>query len=150
MHTLDTLLTGDRLTEDTTLTLPFELRKRSRCRVVLDNGDEAGVFLERGTILRNGNLLRSDEGYIVKVQSASEPVATVYCSDMRSLGLLAYHLGNRHVALQIGAYWVRYLHDHVLDEMVAALGYVATPEHAPFEPEAGAYAAAAGHGHSHG
>ena len=65
----------------------------------------------------------------------------------------AYHLGNRHVALQIGAGWVRYQHDHVIDEMVKGLGLDVQVEDTPFEPEAGAYgghAALMGHAHPHG
>ena len=66
--------------------------------------------------------------------------------DPWSLARAAYHLGNRHVALQVGSGWLRYLHDHVLDDMVRGLGFEVVVEEAPFEPEAGAYG---GHGHSH-
>jgi urease accessory protein len=63
---------------------------------------------------------------------------------------VCYHLGNRHVPLQIAATWVRYQHDHVLDDMVLGLGLEVEVEKAPFEPEAGAYqSAAVGHHHSH-
>jgi urease accessory protein len=76
----------------------------------------------------------------------------VHSADPRPLARAAYHLGNRHVALQIGDGWLRYCHDHVLDEMLLGLGLRVTVEQAPFEPEAGAYHAEgdSAHGHSHG
>ena len=61
------------------------------------------------------------------------------------LARAAYHLGNRHVSVQIGAGWLRFLHDHVLDDMVRGLGLVVTLDTQSFEPEAGAYS---GHAHS--
>lgn len=135
----------------TSLTLPFELRQRSRLRVRLDNGEDAGLYLQRGTVLRDGDLLASDDGIVIAVRSAPEPVSSVYCTDPRQLARAAYHLGNRHVALQIGTGWVRYLHDHVLDAMVAGLGLTVTREQTAFEPEAGAYGASNHHhGHDHG
>jgi len=71
----------------------------------------------------------------------------VRADDPRLLARVAYHLGNRHVALQIGAGWLRYSHDHVLDELSRGLGAQLTIEQAPFEPEAGAYHDASGHSH---
>jgi len=139
-------IVANELPADTSLTLPFEKRQRSRLRVCLDNGEEAGLYLERGSILRGGNRLQSNDGFVVEIKSAAEKVSTVYCADPQALARVAYHLGNRHIALQIGAGWVRYLHDHVLDAMVRGLGQEVSEEHAPFEPEAGAYHA---HAHSH-
>jgi urease accessory protein len=132
---------------DTSLTLPFELRQRSRLRACLDNGEEAGLYLERGTILRNGDRLQAEDGLVVEVRAAPEPVSTVSCSDPSAMARACYHLGNRHVALQIGDAWIRYLHDHVLDDMVRRLGLEVTLEQAPFEPEAGAYHGAHHHHH---
>jgi len=134
----------------TTLSLPIDQRTRSRLKVTLDNGQEAGLFLPRGRVLRGGDLLQSTEGLVVKVQAAPEPVSTVHSHDAHSLARVSYHLGNRHVPLQITATWVRYQHDHVLDDMVVGLGLTVEVEQAPFEPEAGAYQGTAdGHGHSH-
>jgi urease accessory protein len=136
-----------------TLTLPFEQRQRSRLRASLDDGTEVGLFLPRGRILRGGDCLRSEDGLLVAVRAAAETVSTVRSNDSLMLARAAYHLGNRHVALQIGRGWLRYRHDHVLDEMVAALGLAAEVEQAPFEPEAGAYPHSHGnesaHGHDH-
>lgn len=135
----------------TTLTLPLERRIRSRQRVVLDNGTEAGVFLERGQVLRDGDLLGSEDGLVVRVRAAAEPLSEVRCADPLLLARACYHLGNRHVPLQIGDGLVRYPHDHVLDDMLIGLGLQPSFTQAPFEPEPGAYGGSAQpHGHAHG
>jgi urease accessory protein len=134
---------------DARLVLPFELRSRSRFRARLVGGEEVGVILARGQILRGGDLLLAPDGRVIEVAAASESVSTVHSADPRPLARAAYHLGNRHVALQIGEGWLRYSHDHVLDEMLHGLGLDVTLEQAPFEPEAGAYHAAGDSGHSH-
>lgn len=131
------------------LVLPFELRSRSRFRARLVSGEEVGVVLARGQILRGGDLLLTDDGRVVEVGAAPECVSTLRAENSRLLARLAYHLGNRHVALQIGGDWLRYSHDHVLDEMAVGLGAQLTVEQAPFEPEAGAYARDHGHDHGH-
>jgi urease accessory protein len=130
------------------LTLPFELRCKSRLRVRLDSGQDAALLLPRGRVLRGGDLLRADDGTVVLVRSAAEDVSTASGDDAAALARAAYHLGNRHVALQVGNGFVRYQHDHVLDDMVRALGLTVRAERAAFEPEGGAYASH-GHGHSH-
>src|ERR1700722_4737426 len=129
----------DARTADARLVLPFELRSRSRFRARLVGGEDVGVILGRGQILRGGDLLLSPDGRVIEVVAAAESVSTVHSADARALARAAYHLGNRHVALQIGAGWLRYSHDHVLDEMLQGLGLKGTVEKAPFEPEAGAY-----------
>ncbi len=136
----------------TTLTLPLDRRVRSRQRVVLDDGREAGLFLARGQVLRDGDLLAGTDGLLVRVRAAAEPVSEVHCDDALLLARACYHLGNRHVVLQIGPGFVRYPHDHVLDDMLRGLGLQPTYAEAPFEPEPGAYGGASGHhgGHAHG
>jgi urease accessory protein len=129
------------------LSLPFELRRRSRLRCKLEGGEDAGLFLPRGTVLRDGDLLKADNGWIVQVRAAAETVSCARCSEPLLLARASYHLGNRHVAVEIGAGSLRYLHDHVLDEMVRSLGLTVTVESSPFEPESGAYG---GHGHGAG
>lgn len=121
------------------LTLSFEQRKKTRQRVRLDNGEEAGLQLPRGTVLRGGDRLRADDGRVIEVRAAAEPLTTAFSEDAHLLARAAYHLGNRHVALEIGDGWVRYLADHVLDAMVESLGLRIVHEETPFEPETGAY-----------
>jgi len=133
----------ERASPKATLNLPFELRQKSRLRVRLSNGDEAGIVLSRGTILRHGDLLRATNGLVIEVIAAPERVSTARTDDPFTFARACYHLGNRHVPLQIGAQWLRYAHDHVLDAMVRGLGLTVIEEVAPFEPEPGAY------GHHH-
>lgn len=132
-----------------TLTLPFEQRQKSRLRTRLDNGVDVGLFLPRGTVLRHGDLLRTTSGLVVEVQAALESVSTAQTDDPLLLARAAYHLGNRHVPLQVGPGWLRYLHDHVLDRMVQELGLAVISEQAPFEPEAGAQGEVNVHHHHH-
>lgn len=135
---------------DAFLSLPIDSRIKSRLKVELDDGREAGLFLPRGHILRGGEQLKSQCGLIIEVKAAPEQVSTVYCSDLHLLTRIAYHLGNRHVPLQVEFGWVRYQHDHVLDEMVEGLGAKVTTEQASFEPESGAYGGrSGGHHHDH-
>ncbi|MEH6608716.1 MAG: urease accessory protein UreE [Halioglobus sp.] len=131
-----------------TLSLPIDQRQKSRLKVILDDGRDAGLFLPRGQVLRGGDLLQSTEGLVVMVEAAAESVSTVNSEDALALARACYHLGNRHVPLQITATWVRYQHDHVLDDMVVGLGLPVTVEQAPFEPEGGAYQTSA-HAHAH-
>ena len=123
----------------TTLTLPFDQRQKSRQRVRFDDGREAALSLPRGTVLRHGDCLRTEEGVWVRVIAAAEAVSTVFSDEASVLARAAYHLGNRHVPLQIGSGWLRYLHDHVLDDMLRQQGLEVINEWLPFQPEAGAY-----------
>lgn len=131
---------------DDSLELPFDLRQKSRLRVKLASGKEAALFLTRGIILRGGDLLKSADGFVVQVVAAHEPVYNVIAPTPRDLMCAAYHLGNRHVPLQIGDGWIRLEQDYVLKDMLIGLGMQVSPVVAPFEPEAGAY----GGGHRHG
>ena len=137
------------LPAETTLTLPFELRQKSRLRTWLDNGADVGLFLPRGTVLRHSDLLRTTTGLVVEVHAASESVSTAHADNALLLARAAYHLGNRHIPLQINSGWLRYLHDHVLDKMIQELGLEVTHEQAPFEPEAGAHGGTSTHHHHH-
>jgi urease accessory protein len=136
---------------DVQLVLPFALRSRSRLRTALASGEEVGLLLARGTVLRGGDRLLAEDGRVVEVIAAAETVSKVRSSDPQLLCRASYHLGNRHVALQVGADWVCYLHDHVLDDMLRGFGLEVAVDEAPFEPEGGAYVAAGhAHAHSHG
>ena len=159
MELLDRLL-ADATDVERTLTLPFERRQRSRQRVVLDDGSEAQLMLPRGTVLRDGDVLGSGaDGAPVRVRAAVEEVSVAASTDPALLLRAAYHLGNRHVPVQLGPGWLRYGHDHVLDELCRGLGLEVGVAQRPFEPEAGAYAGgrsahahahAEGHSHAHG
>lgn len=131
----------------TTLTLPLHSRVRSRQRVTLDNGEDAGLFLDRGTTLRDGDLLRAEDGRLVRVRAAAEALSTIVSDDPLLLARACYHLGNRHVSVQIEPGKVSYLHDHVLDDMLRGLGLKVMVDNGPFEPEPGAYGGSAERGH---
>jgi urease accessory protein len=134
---------------DTTLTLPLQNRIKCRLRVTLDNGADAGLFLQRGTTLKAGDLLRADNGFTVRVVAAAETLSTAVCPDPHLLARACYHLGNRHVQIEIQPDRVSYPHDHVLDGMLRGLGLQVTVTEAPFEPEPGAYGGSAKDGHRH-
>jgi len=133
---------------DDRLIAPFDLRQKSRARVTLASGVEAWLFLERGTVLRHGDCLRSRCGRVVRVEAAPEQVLTVRADDPAALLRAAYHLGNRHVLLEIGPDWLRLGFDPVLRDMLVGLEVRVAEEEAPFEPAAGAYYSA--HAHRHG
>jgi urease accessory protein len=134
------------------LVLPFEQRERCRLRARLASGEEVALFLARGTVLRDGELLSDkamgEGGRVVRVVAAPEPTYLVRCVDATMLARCAYHLGNRHTQVQIGQGWLRIRIDPVLKEMVEGLGAQVDQELARFEPEQGAYAGG-GHGHHH-
>jgi len=189
---------GDDVTVDDSVTLTFQQRCKTRLRVTLDaTGVDAGIQLPRGLVLRDGDVLRSDDAHAIRIIAADEKVSTVRVGDgdvpgdggddggihprhprsphsrhprsplsgggdgdasgdgnngtgSMALARAAYHLGNRHLAVQIGPGWLRYLADHVIDDMLRAHGFCITHEHAPFDAEGGAYSIGGGHGHSHG
>ena len=128
-----------------TLTLAFDMRQKARLKTTLDNGKEVGLMLPRGPVLRGGDCLRTESGIVAKVIAAQENVSVASSSNKLSLAKASYHLGNRHIPLQIEEDCVIYLEDHVLDDMVKALGLSVRHEMRAFEPEVGAYH----HGHSH-
>ena len=134
-------------TIDDTLVLDYDRREKCRLRVRLASGDEAALFMVRGTVLRDGDLLTGPENKVVRVQAALEPTYAIRCADPLTLTRCAYHLGNRHTPIAITAGLLRIRVDQVLREMVEGLGGVVTAEDAPFEPEPGAYS---GGGHHHG
>lgn len=137
------------LTAHTSISLPHAKRVKARVRVTLDDGRDAGIFLERGQSLMNGDILISDDGVVVVVREAQEQVSIVKIIDSLQLAKACYHLGNRHVQLQITNHELRYQHDHVLDDMLRKQGHAVEVTEATFNPESGSYGSAHGHGHSH-
>jgi urease accessory protein len=129
----------------TTLTLTYDQRQKSRLRVMLSNGWEAGIMLKRGSVIRHGDFLRSTDGLMVQIRAAEEEVAIASTADALLLAKACYHLGNRHVPLQIEYDCVSFQRDHVLEEMVQKLGLEVKQVTTAFEPESGAYS----EGHSH-
>ena len=127
------------------LRLSFDARQKSRLRVRLVSGEEVALSLPRGEVLRGGDLLLASDGRVVEVVARPEKLLHVECGSPEALARAAYHLGNRHVAVQVGDGFLRLAADHVLEEMLRQLGARTTTIEAPFEPEAGAYG-----GHAHG
>jgi len=124
------------------LRLPFESRQKSRLKTRLVSGEEVGLVLPRGEILRGGDLVTASDGRVIEIVSEPEKLLHV---ETKELAKIAYHLGNRHVPVQVGENFLRIAEDHVLEEMVRKLGAKVSHVEAPFEPEAGAYAG----GHQH-
>lgn len=129
------------------LVLPYEARCKSRLRTRLAGGEECGLFLARGTVLRGGDRLAANDGRVVEVVAAAEALCEAASTDALLLLRAAYHLGNRHVAVEIAPGRLRFARDPVLAAMVRGLGLPVQDVEAPFEPESGAYS---GHAHPHG
>ena len=133
---------------DERLVLPFELRQKSRFNATLAGGEDVSVVLARGGMLRDGDCLLMQDGRTVCVVAAPERLLRVTADDAASLARAAYHLGNRHAAVEIGADFLQLPYDHVLADMLAQLGMQIGEVTAPFQPERGAYSG--GHHHHAG
>jgi len=141
--------TPDLAAASDTLCLPFDLRTKSRWMVTLASGREALLVLPRGRAMRGGDQLVAADGTRVNVVAADESLAHVTVANAHELLRVAYHLGNRHVAVEIGNGYLRLAADAVLENMVRGLGAQVERVMAPFEPEGGAYAGThAGHEHA--
>jgi len=147
MLQLDTRYDGPEPATDA-LELDFVARSKTRQRVRLASGEDAALLLERGTVLRGGEKLKASDGRIVGVIAAPEALLEARCEGPLALARAAYHLGNRHVSVEIGDGSLRIQADHVLEHMLIGLGATVRALSAPFEPESGAYSHG-GHTHSH-
>ena len=126
------------------LALTAEERVRSRYRCYAEEGEEVALHLPRGTVLRDRDILKPDSGSpLVLVVAKPEPVLEVSAKTPLALLRAAYHLGNRHVPLEIAPSYLRLAPDPVLKSMLENLGVEVREEVSPFQPESGAY------GHSH-
>ena len=124
-----------------TLRLTADERTRSRYRFVTDEQHEVALLLPRGTVLRDGEVLTDDTGaHFVRVLAKPEPVLTVRAPDAHTLLRAAYHLGNRHVPVELGRDYLRLSPDPVLADMLRQWSLTVIEEVAPFRPEGGAYA----------
>ena len=121
------------------LTLPFEKRQKSRLRVSLDNNQEVALILERGSILRHGELLRADNGLIIEVRAAHEEISVISTENTSLLAKACYHLGNRHVDLELQKDVLFLLQDPVLEKLLLKRNLNLLIVKKPFHPELGAY-----------
>lgn len=126
--------------------LPFDARCKSRLLVTLESGERAALVVERGRMLRGGDRVQIEPDREIEIVAADEALLEAGSDDAWLIAKAAYHLGNRHVAVQVLPNRLRFLDDHVLAKMVEGLGLAVRPVVAPFEPEGGAY----GHHHGHG
>lgn len=132
--------------------LAYDERKRSRLKVTLASGREAGIFLERGDHLHGGDKLAAEDGSaVVEILAAPEKLIEALADSPLLFARAAYHLGNRHVPVQIlptdSGGRLRFQTDHVLGDMVSGLGCSVAETEAPFQPESGAYGAHGSHHH---
>jgi urease accessory protein len=136
-----------------TVQLDWDVRQKSRFDATDSQGRQLGVFLPRGTLVRGGDVLVAEDGSLVLVQAAPQPVLEVrHCSQHGSpfdLLRAAYHLGNRHVALELQPDHLKLEPDHVLADMLRQQHLIVTEGLCAFEPEGGAYGGGGGHGHGH-
>jgi urease accessory protein len=137
----------------TTVTLEWDTRQKSRFDATDSAGRTLGVFLSRGSVVRGGDVLVAEDGSLVRVVAAPQAVLRVTaCPEhggAADLPRAAYHLGNRHVALEVKADHLQLEPDPVLADMLRAMHLIVREVQAPFEPESGAYAASAHAHHSH-
>ncbi len=147
-----------------TLTLDWDVRQKSRFDAESSDGRRVGVFLPRGTLVRGGDVLITQDGSLLRVIAAPQPVLKITaCTDHHhghehthshdpafDLMRAAYHLGNRHVPIELRPDHLKIEPDHVLADLLRAMHLNVDEVREPFEPEGGAYAAGHGAGHSHG
>ena len=133
---------------DDRITLDFDARHRRRVRMTSDNGLAFLLDLPDARLLRDGDCLALDNGKRVRVCAAPEKLLEVTCSTAEELVRTAYHLGNRHLSVQVLGMRLRMRDDYVIADMLRHMGATVSTIEAPFDPEVGAYAH--GHGHGHG
>ena len=140
-----------------TIELDWDVRQKSRFDTTDSQGRQIGVFLARGTAVRGGDVLVAEDGSLVRVIAAPQPVLVItHCTAHGTpfdLTRAAYHLGNRHVPIELKPDHLKIEPDHVLAAMLRSMHLIVREAEEAFEPEGGAYGAhGAGHdhGHSHG
>lgn len=134
-------------TVDDRLILDHAIREKGRFKAISEKGLEVRVFLERGKTLAIGEALKTECGKIIEVAGAEEEIVEAGCDDWETFSKACYHLGNRHVKIQVGERWLRMKTDYVLEEMLQLLGLNVVKKNSVFIPESGAYAG--GHHHHH-
>jgi len=129
------------------ITLDADERHRRRVVLTGERGTKFLLDLPQATALRDGDGLLLDDGAIVRIVGRPEPLIEIAAADARELARVAWHIGNRHIDVQIVGERLRIRRDHVIEDMLRGLGARLTPVQAPFDPEHGAYDH---HGHEHG
>jgi urease accessory protein len=129
--------------------LDYDHRTRRRISLTAAGGLEFLLDLAKTPVLAAGDAIRLEDGRIVAVEAAPERLLEIACRDERALARIAWHLGNRHLAAEIGQRVVYIRDDHVIADMARGLGAEVRRVERPFSPEGGAYSQGAGHGHSH-
>ena len=127
--------------------IDFDRRHRRRILLTTETGHELLLDLPQAARLRDGDGLQLEDGGIVRVEARPEPLAEIHAHDEAELVRIAWHLGNRHLPVQLIGDRIRIRRDHVIEDMVEGLGGHVEQIEAPFDPEAGAYAG--GHHHHH-
>ena len=140
-----------------TVELDWDVRQKSRFDATDSQGRTLGVFLPRGTVVRGGDVLVAEDGSLVRVIAAPQPVLVItHCTEHGTpfdLLRAAYHLGNRHVPIELQPQLLKIEPDHVLADMLRSMHLIVREANEAFEPEGGAYGNAGGHhhhGHDHG
>lgn len=139
LHFVHRLSNHSDIATNFTLSLTAEERLRSRHHFHTDEGQGINLNLKRGTVLGHGDLLQAESGAIVQILAKPEPVMTVKANTALDLLRAAYHLGNRHVPLEVRDGYLRLSPDSVLRDMLQQMGLQVTEEVLPFQPEMGAY-----------
>lgn len=133
--------------------LDWDVRQKSRFDATDSAGRQLGIFLSRGTAVRGGDVLVAEDGSLIRVTAKPQPVLVITpCAEHGSafdLVRAAYHLGNRHVQIELQPDHLKIEPDHVLADMLRAMHLTVVEANTTFEPEGGAYAAGGGHGHGH-
>jgi urease accessory protein len=136
-----------------TLELDWDTRSKSRFDATDSQGRRVAVILTRGSVLRGGDVLVAEDGSLLRVLAAPQPLLVVHaCAEHGSpldLARAAYHLGNRHVALELRADHLKLEPDHVLAELLRSMHLIVSEAQVAFEPEAGAYAGGGHASHAH-
>ncbi|MDX1452940.1 MAG: urease accessory protein UreE [Oleiphilaceae bacterium] len=129
------------------ITLSYEQRVKGRLLASDDKGRDVGLFLERGKTLREGDILKSEDGQLLQVRAQNEALREAKCDNWLTFAKAVYHLGNRHVPVEINELRLKIQPDAILEEMLQVLGLEVAAIDGPFNPESGAYSG--GHHHHH-
>ena len=129
--------------------LDYDQRSKGRLKAVATSGEDVGLFLERGKVLQDGDVLKGNLEQLVRVTAKQESLICAKTDDWSTFARACYHLGNRHVPIEVGDRELFMRPDHILQAMVESLGLITSEVLKAFNPEQGAYAGGHSHSHSH-